>query len=76
MPPVSLSARIRYHVGRCELTVEEIGRRVGVHPSAVSHWCREGATLPTQENLERLVGVLGLTMQRFYAPIRVRRTGT
>lgn len=47
------------------LSQAALARKIGPSAAAVAQW-ELGATSPTQDNLEALVGALGLTMAEFY----------
>lgn len=47
------------------LTPRELADAIGVTPPAIYQW-EDGTTTPSLAHLERLVEVLGVTMERFY----------
>lgn len=64
----SLAARLVYWRKARKLTQAQLAKRIDVTQSALSHWESEGDdhTDPSQANLEKLVGALDLTMEKFY----------
>jgi transcriptional regulator with XRE-family HTH domain len=63
---VTTAERIAYHRKRAGLSQRELAEKLGVDPSAVGHWEREGGSVP--RNLESVVEKgFGLTMAQFYS---------
>lgn len=53
------------------MSQNQLAQAIGVTRAAIFQWegCGKTCTAPTHENLEKLVEVLGLTMERFYGRI-------
>lgn len=53
------------------LTQRELAERIGVSPAAVYQWegCGDAKTKPALVHLEKLVDVLGISMERFYGRV-------
>lgn len=68
---MDLGARIAAWRKNRGLTQRELAEAIGVTAAAVYQWEGTGDshTTPSQGNLEKVVGVLGLTMERFYGAI-------
>lgn len=65
---MDLGQRIAAWRKQKRLTQKQLARKIGVVPATVCFWEGAGATrhFPTQENLQKIVKALGLTMERFY----------
>lgn len=68
----SVSDRIIYWLLRLKLSQSELARRVGVDKSVISRWVN-GVSVPTQGSLEKLCSAVGITLARFFGPIRARQ---
>ena len=63
-----LAARIAGWREHREMTRPEVARKLGVTRQAVGAWER-GESPPTQDNLEALARLLGVTMSQFYGEV-------
>jgi transcriptional regulator with XRE-family HTH domain len=62
-PRGSIRERIRIARDRAGLTRSELGRRVGVRPSAARQWESRGATTPRMEHLAGIASVTGVAFE-------------
>jgi len=62
-PTGSIGERIRIARTRSGLTRAELGRRVGVKPSASRQWEQREATTPSVEHLTRVASVTGVAFE-------------
>lgn len=63
-----LAARIAAWREHAKMSQADIGRRLGLTRQSVGAWER-GESPPTQENLEALARLLGVTMSQFYGDV-------
>jgi transcriptional regulator with XRE-family HTH domain len=62
-PSGTIRERIRIARDRAELTRAELGRRVGVRPSAARQWESRGATTPRIDHLAKIATVTGVAFE-------------
>ena len=63
LPHGSIRDRIRIARDRAGLTRADLGRRVGVGPSAARQWESRGATTPRIEHLASIAAVTGVAFE-------------
>jgi transcriptional regulator with XRE-family HTH domain len=66
--PPSLGDRISFFLARAGIKQIDLARRVDVAPSVVTAWVQD-ASSPRHENLEKLVGALGIDLSTFFGPL-------
>jgi transcriptional regulator with XRE-family HTH domain len=62
-PSASIGERIRIARDRAGLTRAELGRRVGVRPSASRQWEQRDATTPSVTHLAQIAAVTGVAFE-------------
>ncbi len=67
---MDLSERIKAWLGHEGMRVTDLAKSVGVTWESAYQWTT-GKTQPTHENLEAIVGALGLSLAQFYGPVPV-----
>ncbi|MGE5801594.1 MAG: helix-turn-helix domain-containing protein [Gemmatimonadota bacterium] len=65
---MTLDTRIRSWRKLRKLSQRALGALIGVSGATVAQW-ENGSTSPTQGNLEKLAGALGLTMEQFFGAL-------
>lgn len=69
MSESTFAERLTYFRERAGLSQRELAARIGVEPSAVSAWVNDTYS-PTFENLNKLVGALGIDMPTFWGRLK------
>jgi transcriptional regulator with XRE-family HTH domain len=68
MTTVTVGERIRAWRTTADMSERDLADKMGLTPPAIYQWERHGK-VPSLGNLEKLVEIFGITMERFYGPL-------